>query len=145
MEISRDKKNPTWAYVWDGDKPEKFTEEDRRIIIDACEDGCVCVCSLDVERYILDKRYSTTLFQHYEISKEPEYRPIKTLEDYLEVVKHRKNLCIISKDDTFTVNLSCGDFDYLQKKIYFRGYDGEYLLENCVFCDDRSPVGVKVK
>jgi hypothetical protein len=145
MEISRDKKNPTWAYVWDGDKPEKFTEEDRRIIIDACEDGCVCVCSLDVERYISDKRYSTTLFQHYEISKEPEYRPIQTLEDYLEVVKRRKSLRIVSKGGTFTIDLYCGDFDYLKKKIYFRGYDGEYLLENCVFCDDRSPVGVKVK
>jgi len=145
MEISRDKKNPTWAYVWDRDKPEKFTEDDKRIIIDACEDGCVCVCALDVERYISDKRYSTTFFQHYEIIKEPEYRPIKTLEDYLEVLKHRKNLRVVSKDDTFTVDLSCGDFDYLRKKIYFRGYDGEYIFENCVFCDDRSPVGVKVK
>ena len=145
MEISRDKKNPTWAYVWDGEKPEIFTEEDRRIIIDACEDGCICVSYADQDRYINDKRYSTVYFKYFQIIKGPEYRPIQTLEDYLEVVKRRKSLRIVSKDGTFTVNLSCGDFDYLRKKIYFRGYDGEYLLENCVFCDDRSPVGVKVK
>ena len=70
IEISRDKKNPTWAWVWDGDKPDKFTDDNKRIIIDACGSEAVCVYSLDEENYMAGKRYSTVIFDNYEIIKE---------------------------------------------------------------------------
>ena len=75
--------------------------------------------------------------------KENEYRPIETLGDYIEATKDKTNLRVIAKDETFTLNLRYGDFDRVKNKIFFRGYDGEYIFENCVWLDDRSPVGVK--
>ena len=145
MEISRDKKNPTWAWVWDRNKPEKFSDNDKKIIADICREGVICVYFKDEEAYLAGSLYRTIPYENYEIIKNPEYRCIKTIEDYLEVVKDRKSLLVIAKDGSFTLNIGLGDFDYLSGKVFFRGYDGEYVFENCVFCDDRSPVGVKVK
>ena len=70
IEISRDKKNPTWAWVWDVDKPLVFTDDYKRIIIDVCGSEAVCVYYLDEENYMAGKRYSTVIFDNYEIIKE---------------------------------------------------------------------------
>lgn len=143
IEISRDKKNPTWAWVWDGYKPLVFSDGYKRIIIDVCGSEAVCVYYLDEENYMAGKRYSTVFYDNYEIIKEPTYRPIETLEDYIEATKDRNNLRVIAKNETFTADLRYGDFDRVNNKMYFLGYDSEYIFKNCVWLDDRSPVGVK--
>lgn len=148
MGISRDKKRPTWAYVWDGEKPEEFTDEDKRIIIDACDDGCVCVYYTDGDNYIADKCYSTVIFKHFKIIEEPEYRPFGTIEEYIEATKDRKDLRAINVIGREIYDLST----FYEKEIgdgYFaiHGYclDSVTALKKWVWLDDRSPVGVKVK
>ena len=37
IEISRDKKNPTWVWVWNNEKPKQFKEEDKVILLDVFE------------------------------------------------------------------------------------------------------------
>jgi len=143
IEISRDKKNPTWAYVWDGKKPDRFTDDYKRIIIDVCGNGCICVHADDKIRYSDNGVYDTETWSYYEIIKEPIYRPIYTLEDYIEATKDRKDLRVIEKNEIVIFNLVTGLINKDSKEIYFDGHDGKYIYKNYVWLDDRSPVGVK--
>ena len=143
IEISKDKKNPTWAWVWDGDKPEEFTDDDKRIIIDVCGAEAVCVYYHDEKNYMAGKRYSTVIFDNYEIIKEPTYRPFQTIEDYIEATKDRKDFRAISKDGQILYNGI--NIHYLMPgKLTINGkFDPEEFLTKFVWFDDRSPVGVK--
>lgn len=143
IEISRDKKNPTWAWVWDGKKPDKFTDDNKRIIVDACGNGCVCVMSGDETIYSDNGIYDIESWLFYEIIKEPTYRPIYTLEEYIEATKDRKDLRAISKDGTRILSLQEVDANSGEGIIYFSGNSSRYIYENYVWLDDRSPVGVK--
>ena len=152
IEISRDKKNPTWVWVWNNEKPKQFKEEDKVILLDVFESlnaewdaSCLCVepNKENEENYKNNRVYNTRYFKHYQITEKPTFRPIETLEDYIEATKKRKDLRVIAKDGTFIINLRYGDFDRVNNKMFFRGYDGKYIFENCVWIDDRSPVGVK--
>ena len=144
IEISRDKKNPTWAWVWDGDpKPSFFSDDYKRIIIDACGSEAVCVYSLDEENYMAGKRYSTVIFDNYEIIKETTYRPFETIEEYIEATKDRKDFRAIRKDGQTITSLIDADSRSDEKQIWFRGSSSRYIYADYVWLDDRSPVGVK--
>lgn len=142
IEISRDKKNPTWVWVW----KYKEQEKEKRIILDICGTKVICVNKGCEDDYINDLVYITSVWNNYKIIKEPTYRPIETLEDYIEATKDRKDLRAIDKKNKAIYDLSsfysrsdgCGYFS-------ISGYtlDSEIALQNCVWLDDRSPVGVK--
>lgn len=142
IEISRDKKNPTWAWVGDS-QVDVEAKIDKRIVVSICENGVVCVINGDNKNFQNNKVFATMQWFYYEIIKEPTYRPIETLEDYIEATKNRQDLRVIAKDETYLLNLGMGQVNKENKKISFRGYDGKYIFENCVWLDDRSPVGVK--
>lgn len=143
IEISRDKKNPTWAYVWDGDKPEEFTDDDKRIIVDICGKYVMCVYATDEEHYLSGSRYSTVYYENYEIIKEPEYRPFVTIEEYIEATKDRKDFRIIKKDGKILYN-GINLHYWITGKLTINGnIDSEEFFNNYVWLDDRSPVGVK--
>ena len=143
IEISRDKKNPTWAWVWDVDKPLVFTDDYKRIIIDVCGSEAVCVYYLDEENYMAGKRYSTVIFDNYEIIKEPTYRPFETIKEYIEATKDRKDFRAIRKDGQTITSLIDADSRSDEKQIWFRGSSSRYIYADYVWLDDRSPVGVK--
>lgn len=142
IEISRDKKNPTWAWVWQDNSEDK----EKRIIIDICGKECMCTDEGYEENYMNNLPYQTWAGGNYEIIKEPTYRPIYTLEEYIKATKDRKDLRAIDKKNKAIYDLSsfysrsdgCGYFS-------ISGYtlDSKIALQNCVWLDDSSPVGVK--
>ena len=142
IEISRDKKNPTWAWVWD-EKPLVFTDDYKRIIIDACGNGCICVDLGDEKRYMDNGIYDTRAHFFYEIIKEPTYRPFQTIEEYIEATKDRKDFRIIKKDGKILYN-GINLHYWITGKLTINGnIDAEEFFNNFVWLDDRSPVGVK--
>ena len=140
--ISRDKKNPTWAWVWDKKKPEYFVEDDKRIIVDILKDCCKCVDIEDENNYQENLMYSTTCYKNFEIIKEPTYRPFETIEEYIEATKDRKDLRVICKDGTRILSLHEVDANSGEGIIYFSGNSSRYIYENYVWLDDRTSVGV---
>ena len=68
MEVSRDRKNPTWGYVWDSD--ERPENPEKRIIIETFDDGwCSIIARGNEKRYMDDKDIFTAInfVRHYEI------------------------------------------------------------------------------
>ena len=148
IEISRDKKNPTWAYVWDyKDK----SDIRKTIILDIFEPvhgrintgTCLAVHGNDIENYINGLSYCLIYFNYYEIIKEPEYRHFETIEEYIEATKDRKDFRIIKKDGKILYN-GINLHYWITGELTINGnIDSEEFFNNYVWFDDRSPVGVK--
>ena len=71
------------------------------------------------------------------------FKSIETREEYNEAVKDKEFLVIISKDESFVTTLEIREIDKESHKIYFQRYDNDYIVNNFVWLDDRSPVGVR--
>lgn len=148
MEISGDKKNPTWAYVWNNKDKSDIR---KTIILDIFEPvprrintgTCMTVHGNDIENYVDGQSYCVCYFNYYEIIKNPEYRPFETIEEYIEATKDRKDLRAISK-----INNSIRSVDEItiiprDNTMLCRGKCSKDIFNNYVWLDDRSPVGVK--
>ncbi|HPJ86768.1 MAG TPA: hypothetical protein PLU55_01505 [Candidatus Pacearchaeota archaeon] len=108
-----------------------------------CGTKVICVNKGCEDDYINDLVYITSVWNNYEIIKEPTYRPIYTLEEYIEATKDRKDLRAISKDGTRILSLHEVDANSGEGIIYFSGNSSRYIYENYVWLDDRTLVGVK--
>ena len=99
-EISRDKKNPTWAMAWDDGVAKR-----KRIIVDIFASGeCTCVCDSFNEKYMSDEVYETIVFQHYEIIKPITWRPFEDIEGFKkEFIKRDTRIIYKTNCNIYTI------------------------------------------
>ena len=142
IEISRDKRNPTWAWV--GDTIYDVTSKNKkRIIIDICDNGCIAVDNNCKARYNNNSTYSTERWSHFIIIKELTYRPFETIEEYIEATKDKKDLRIISKHCKKIINLDNVSEDSISVYFCECKYNAKEIFHDYLWLDDHSPVGVK--
>ena len=105
--ISRDKKNPNWAMVWD--QPD---EKYKRIIIDVFNDG-ICRCVVEGDEYDYEEGifYYTMLWHHYEIIKPKTWRAFKDIEEFkAEYVKRDPRINHTRWDSIRTITKASNDY-----------------------------------
>ena len=139
FKISRDKQNPTWAWVSNTDASN--VPYVRCILLDVIDSGCVCVHEAYTQDYMRGKTYNVYTWRYFRIIKEPVFRPFKDSEEFVAYCKTitdmrvvnstNKRMYTITHVEAYGVCISgYGSCRYDRLHSYFTWLDG-------------SPIGVK--
>lgn len=144
IKISRDKKNPTWAWVCDTNK--KPSSGCKTIIIDIVKNGCICVSEADITDYMNGEYYNVYHWNYFTIIKAPAYRPFKDDKEFIEYCKTRMDMRVIRKSDGCIRTITSIGNDHFSKLcvcIDLNGWFGLQVLFEGFTWIDGSPIGVK--